>query len=139
MKLNFNNYILIVFSMIISQGYSQESKNYYEALRVKNEISFQKPYRVLKTTFKSLDGFQSYYPGTEITLETILRYHLYTAIHINQNDNTLTSMDSTKFKLKETSSEESITIETVNLIGDMFFGSSEVRAIQLKEKKSIKY
>jgi hypothetical protein len=129
--------LLLLFIPVISFGQSIDQGGELTALRLSDD--FSKPYRVLKTTFKSLDGFQSYYPGTEITLETILRYHLYTAIHINQNDNTLISMDLTKFKLKETSSEESITIETVNLIGDMFFGSSEVRAIQLKEKKSIKY
>ena len=31
-----------------------------------DDLGFQKPYRILKTTFKNLDEFQSYYPGTEI-------------------------------------------------------------------------
>lgn len=74
-----------------------------------------KRYRVLKTTFKSLDGFQKYYPGTKITLERILRYHFYTAIHINQKENKLISMDLTEFPLKNSTSEEKITKETVKL------------------------
>ncbi|MDA9250721.1 hypothetical protein N9P53_03185 [Flavobacteriaceae bacterium] len=91
-----------------------------------------KRYRVLKTTFKSLDGFQKYYPGTKITLERILRYHFYTAIHINQKENKLISMDLTEFPLKNNTSEEKITKETVKLIGDMFFGSNELKVIPIQ-------
>ena len=83
MKLNFKICMIFIFLMLSLQGYSQDSLNQFEALRFKNELGFQKPYRVLKTTFKSLEGFQTYYPGTKITLEKILRYHLYTAIYIN--------------------------------------------------------
>ena len=92
---------MYIFFLILSlQGYSQDSINQFEALRFKNQLGFQKPYRVLKTTFKSLEGFQTYYPGTNITLEKILRYHLYTAIYINQKENKLFSMDLTEFQLK---------------------------------------
>ena len=132
--MNFSLYTLIIFlfSMVLVQGQSQDSNNQHEALRLKEELGFQKPYRVLKTTFKSLDGFQTYYPGTKITLEKILRYHFYTAIHINQKENKLFSMDLTEFKLKNNTSEEEITKETVALIGDMFFGSNELKIIPIK-------
>ena len=110
---------------------SQKTSNQLEALRFKNELGLQKPYRVLKTTFKSLEGFQTYYPGTKISLEKILRYHLYTAIHINEKENKLISMDLTEFELKETTSEEEITKEAVRLIGDMYFGSNEHKSIQI--------
>ncbi len=69
MKLNLKICMIFVFIMLSLQGYSQDSINQFEALRLKNELGFQKPYRVLKTTFKSLEGFQTYYPGTKITLE----------------------------------------------------------------------
>ena len=133
-QMNFSLYTLIIFlfSMVLVQGQSQDSNNQHEALRLKEELGFQKPYRVLKTTFKSLDGFQTYYPGTKITLEKILRYHFYTAIHINQKENKLFSMDLTEFKLKNNTSEEEITKETVALIGDMFFGSDELKVIPIK-------
>ena len=110
---------------------SQKTSIQLEALRFKNELGLQKPYRVLKTTFKSLEGFQTYYPGTKISLEKILRYHLYTAIHINEKENKLISMDLTEFELKETTSEEEITKEAVRLIGDMYFGSNELKSIQI--------
>ena len=132
MKLNLKICMIFVFIMLSLQGYSQDSINQFEALRFKKELGFQKPYRVLKTTFKSLEGFQTYYPGTKITLEKILRYHLYTAIHINQKENKLFSMDSTEFQLKNITSEEEITKETVSLIGNMFFGSDEIKSISIK-------
>tara|TARA_S200000501_G_scaffold262305_1_gene246197 strand:- start:528 stop:896 length:369 start_codon:yes stop_codon:yes gene_type:complete len=118
--------------MIIFNGYSQDSINWHEALRLKNKLGFKKPYRILKTTFKSLEGFQSYYPGTNITLEKILRYHFYTAIYLNQKENKLLSMDSTEFQLKKNSSEEELTKETIELIGNMFFGSNELKEVPIK-------
>ena len=124
--------LFLLLIPIVSFGQTKDSINQYQALRLKNELGFQKSYRVLKTTFKSLEGFQTFYPGTKITLEKILRYHFYTAIHINQKENKLFSMDLTEFKLKNNTSEEEITKETVVLIGDMFFGSNEVKVIPIE-------
>jgi hypothetical protein len=132
MKLNIKIFIVLSFTSVLSKGYSQDSIIQYEALRFKDELGFQKPYRTLKTTFKSLEGFQTYYPGTKITLEKILRYYLYMAIHINQKENKLLSMDLTEFKLKNFTSEEELTKETVRLIGEMFFGSNEVKLIPIQ-------
>ena len=124
--------LLLLLVPMVSFGQTKDSINQYKALRLKNELGFRKSYRVLKTTFKSLEGFQTFYPGTKITLEKILRYHFYTAIHINQKENKLFSMDLTEFKLKNNTSEEEITKETVALIGDMFFGSNELKVILIK-------
>ena len=125
-------FLFLLLVPLVSFGQTKDSINQYKALRLKNELGFQKSYRVLKTTFKSLEGFQTFYPGTKITLEKILRYHFYTAIHINQKENKLFSMDLTEFKLKNNTSEEEITKETVALIGDMFFGSNEVKVIPIE-------
>ena len=132
MKFNLRTFITFIFIIFLAEVHSQDSINQYKALRLKNELGFQKSFRVLKTTLKSLEGFQTYYPGTKITLEKILRYHFYTAIHINQKENKLFSMDLTEFKLKNNTSEEEITKETVVLIGDMFFGSNEVKVIPIE-------
>ena len=129
MKFNLRTFITFIFIIFLAEVHSQDSINQYKALRLKNELGFQKSFRVLKTTLKSLEGFQTYYPGTKITLEKILRYHFYTAIHINQKENKLFSMDLTEFELKNNASEEEITKETVSLIGDMFFGSNELKVI----------
>ena len=133
MKFNLRTFITFIFIIFLAEVHSQDSINQYKALRLKNELGFQKSFRVLKTTLKSLEGFQTYYPGTKITLEKILRYHFYTAIHINQKDNKLFSMDLTEFELKKNASEEEITKETVSLIGDMFFGSNELKVIPFKK------
>ena len=124
--------LLLLLVPMVSFGQTKDSINQYKALRLKNELGFQKSYRILKTTFKSLEGFQTFYPGTEITLEKILRYHFYTAIHINQKENKLISMDLTEFPLKSSASEEKITKETVKLIGDVFFGSNELKVISIQ-------
>ena len=132
MKLNIKTFIVLIFTTVLYNGYSQDSTIQYEALRFKDELGFQKPYRTLKTTFKNLEGFQTYYPDTKITLEKILRYHLYTAIHINQKENKLLSMDLTEFQLKNFTSEEELTKEVVRLIGEMFFGSNELKLIPIQ-------
>ena len=124
--------LFLLLVPMVSFGQTKDSINQYKALRLKNELGFQKSYRILKTTFKSLEGFQTFYPGTKITLEKILRYHFYTAIHINQKENKLFSMDLTEFKLKNNTSEEEITKETVALIGDMFFGLNELKVIPIE-------
>tara|TARA_B100001769_G_C21570237_1_gene323383 strand:- start:133 stop:534 length:402 start_codon:yes stop_codon:yes gene_type:complete len=132
MKLNIKTFIVLIFTTVLYNGYSQDSTIQHEALRFKDELGFQKPYRTLKTTFKNLEGFQTYYPGTKITLEKILRYHLYTAIHINQKENKLLSMDLTEFQLKNFTSEEELTKEVVRLIGEMFVGSNELKLIPIQ-------
>ena len=126
--------ILITLTIMLTSTicYGQDSSNVFRAQRFKNDLNFQKPYRILKTTFKNLDEFQSYYPGTEITLEKLLRFHLYTEIHINQEENKLISMDQTEFKLKKMNSAEAITKETVKLISNMYFGSNETKEFSKK-------
>ena len=126
--------ILITLTIMLTSTicYGQNSSNVFRAQRFKNDLNFQKPYRILKTTFKNLDEFQSYYPGTEITLEKLLRFHLFTEIHINQEENKLISMDQTEFQLKKMNSAEAITKETVELISNMYFGSNEMKEFSKK-------
>ena len=126
--------ILITLTIMLTSTicYGQDSSDVFRALRFKNDLGFQKPYRILKTTFKNLDEFQSYYPGTEISLEKLLRFHLYTEIHINQEENKLISMDQTEFQLKKMNSAETITKETVKLISNMYFGSNEIKEFSKK-------
>ena len=131
MKIHKIFFVLTLFSI---NSYCQEMNNYHHALREKKELDFKNQYRILKTTFKSLNGFQVPYPGTKISLEKVLRYHLHTSIHLDQERNMLVSMDLSEFKLNNISSEEQITKEVVSLIGKMFFGSSEVSTIPFEKK-----
>ena len=131
MKIRKIIFLLTLFSI---NSYCQEKNNYHHALREKKELGFKNQYRILKTTFKSLNGFQVPYPGTKISLEKVLRYHLHTSIYLNQESNILISMDLSEFKLNNISSEKEITKEVVSLIGKMFFGSSEVSSIPFDKK-----
>ena len=124
--------ITLTIMLTVTICYGQDSSDVFRAQRFKNDLNFQKPYRILKTTFKNLDEFQSYYPGTEITLEKLLRFHLFTEIHINQEENKLISMDQTEFQLKKMNSAEAITRETVELISNMYFGSNEIKEFSKK-------
>ena len=126
--------IFFVLTLFSINSYCQEMTNYHHALREKKELGLKNQYRILKTTFESLNGFQVHYPGTKISLEKVLRYHLHTSIHLNQESNILISMDLSEFKLNNISSEEELTKEVVSLIGKMFFGSSEVNTIPLDKK-----
>lgn len=131
MKITLSTLIIILTSTF---SHAQDSSNVFKALRFKSELGLQKPYRVLKTTYKNLDQFQVHYPGTEISLEKLLRFHLHTEIQINQGENKLISMDQTEFQLKKTESAETITKETVELINKMYFGSNEVKEFLKKSK-----
>ena len=131
MKIRKIIFLLTLFSI---NSYCQEMNNYHHALREKKELGFKNQYRILKTTFKSLNGFQVPYPGTKISLEKVLRYHLHTSIYLNQESNMLISMDLSEFKLNNISSEKEITKEVVSLIDKMFFGSSEVSSIPFDKK-----
>ena len=126
--------IALIIILTSNSSHGQNSPNVYKALRVKSELGLQRPYRVLKTTCKNLDQFQVYYPETEISLEQLLRFHLYTEIQINQQENKLISMDQTEFQLKKTESAETITKEVVELISKMYFGSNEI--IELLKKSN---
>ena len=131
--------ILITLTIMLTSTicYGQDSSNVFRAQRFKNDLNFQKPYRILKTTFKNLDEFQSYYPETEITLEKLLRFHLFTEIHINQEENKLISMDQTEFQLKKMNSAEAITKETVELISNMYFGSNEMKEFSVSLQTNV--
>ena len=128
--------IALIIILTTTSSHGQNSPNVFEALRFKSELGLQRPYRVLKTTCKNLDQFQVYYRETEISLEQLLRFHLYTEIQINQQENKLISMDQTEFQLKKTESAETITKEVVEIISKMYFGSNEVKKFLKKSKQN---
>ena len=130
----FKKLYFFAFLIFSFNSFSQEKINYHHALNVKSGLGFKNSYRVLKTTFKSLDGFQKKYPGTKVSLEKILRFYLNTSIYLCQNENLLISLDSTKFILINVKSEEEITKEVVSLIGNMQFGLDEVKSIPFTKK-----
>ena len=86
--------------------------------------SFSKPYRVLNTTISDKSLFDQYYNDTNLTLDFVIRYHFYTSINLNSNQNELISMDGTKFNLSSKNAKD-LTDEIISLVSKMYIGRKE--------------
>ena len=92
--------------------------------------NFSKPNRVLKTTISDKSLFQQNYNNTNLTLDYVIRYHFYTSIDLNAEENQLISMDGTKFDLSSKNALD-LTNEVISLVSRMYFGKKEF--IEFKE------
>ena len=79
--------LLLLFIPLISFGQEVE----LTALRLSN--NFSKPNRVLKTTISDKSLFQQNYNNTNLTLDYVIRYHFYTSIDLNAEENQLISIN----------------------------------------------
>ena len=92
------------------------------ALRLSD--GFSKPYRVLNTTISDKSLFNQYYNDTNLTLDSVIRYHFYTSINLNSDQNQLISMDGTKFNLSSKNAKD-LTDEIISLVSKMHVGRKE--------------
>lgn len=114
-------YVILAIAIVLSFSiYSQEEE--LPALRLSD--SFSKPYRVLNTTISDKSLFDQYYNDTEITLDYVIRYHFYTSINLNSDQNELISMDGTKFNLSSKNAKD-LTNEFISLVSKMYVGKKE--------------
>ena len=120
--------ILLLFIPLVSIGQEVE----LPALRLSD--NFSKPYRVLKTTLSDKSFFQQYYNNTNSTLDYVIRYHFYTSIDLNAEENQLISMDGTKFNLSSKNAVD-LTDEIVSLVSRMYFGEKEFNEFKELNKK----
>ena len=120
--------LLLLFIPIISFGQEVE----LNALRFSN--NFSKPNRVLKTTISDESLFQQNYNNTNLTLDYVIRYHFYTSIDLNADENQLISMDGTKFNLSSKNAVD-LTDEVISLVGRMYFGKKELSEFKELNKK----
>ena len=111
---------LLILLLIPAVCFTQE--NELPALRLNN--NFSKPNRVLKTTISDKSMFQKNYNNTELTLAHVIRYHFYTSIELNADENQLISMDGTKFSLSSKNAVD-LTDEVISLVSSMYFGKEE--------------
>ena len=111
---------LLLLSPLVSIGQEVE----LPALRLSD--NFSKPYRVLKTTLSDKSFFQQYYNNTKSTLDYVIRYHFYTSIDLNAEENQLISMDGTKFNLSSKNAAD-LTDEVISLVSKMSFGKKEFK------------
>ena len=114
-------YTVITVALLLSfNSYSQEDE--LPALRLSD--NFSKPYRVLNTTISDKSLFQQYYNDTNLTLDYVIRYHFYTSINLNSEQNQLISMDGTKFNLSSKNAKD-LTDEFISLVSKMYVGRKE--------------
>ena len=113
-------FILAIVILLSYSSYSQEGE--LPALRLSD--SFSKPYRVLNTTISDESLFDQYYNDTNLTLDSVIRYHFYTSINLNSDQNQLISMDGTKFNLSSKNAKD-LTDEIISLVSKMYLGRKE--------------
>ncbi len=106
-----------------------EQKFFFDALRLRTDLNFERQKRILYTSIKDIESFLQDYNGKDMTLEYVIRDRLHTAIFLNQKKNYLVSMDGSKFSLSQNLSATELTEEVVSLIGAMYYGASEVKAL----------
>ena len=124
-------YIILTISLLVSfNSSSQESE--LPALRLSG--NFSKSYRVLNTTISDKSLFQQYYNDTNLTLDYVIRYHFYTSINLNSEQNQLISMDGTKFNLSSKNAVE-LTDEIISLVSKMYVGRKEFMEFKEVNKK----
>ena len=124
-------YIILTISLLVSfNSSSQESE--LPALRLSD--NFSKSYRVLNTTISDKSLFQQYYNDTNLTLDYVIRYHFYTSINLNSEQNQLISMDGTKFNLSSKNAKE-LTDEIISLVSNMYVGRKEFMEFKELNKK----
>jgi hypothetical protein len=102
------------------------------AIRLNN--NFSKPNRVLKTRISDKSLFQQNYNNTNLTLDYVIRYHFYTSIIFNAEENQLISMDGTKFNLSSENAVD-LTDEVISLVSRMYFGKKEFNEFKELNKK----
>jgi hypothetical protein len=112
--------VIIIFLLSSSNLYSQMLD--LPALRLSDR--FSKPHRTLNTTIADRSLFQQYYNNTNLTLDSVIRYHFYTSINLNSKQNQLISMDGTKFNLSSKNAKD-LTDEIISLVSKMYFGKRE--------------
>ena len=103
------------------------------ALRFSN--NFSKSNRVLRTIISDKSLFKQNYKNTDLTLDYVIRYHFYTSIDLNSEENQLVSMDGTTFNLSSENAED-LTDEVITLVAGMYFGKKEFNVFKELNKKS---
>ena len=103
------------------------------ALRLSN--NFSKSNRVLRTIISDKSLFKQNYKNTDLTLDYVIRYHFYTSIDLNSEENQLLSMDGTTFNLSSENAED-LTDEVITLVAGMYFGKKEFNVFKELNKKS---
>ena len=69
-----------------------------------------------------------------MTLDYVIRYHFYTSINLNSEQNQLISMDGTRFNLSSKNAKD-LTDEIISLVSNMYVGRKEFKEFKELNKK----
>tara|TARA_B100001248_G_scaffold260985_1_gene250771 strand:- start:1945 stop:2322 length:378 start_codon:yes stop_codon:yes gene_type:complete len=122
--------LILILPFIPFGSFGQEVE--LTALRFSN--NFSKPNRVLKTTISDKSLFEQNYYNTDLTLDYVIRYHFYTSINLNSEENQLISMDGTTFNLSSENAKD-LTDEVISLVSGMYYGKKEFKVFKKLYKK----
>ena len=122
--------LILILPFIPFGSFGQEVE--LTALRFSN--NFSKPNRVLKTTISDKSLFEQNYYNTDLTLDYVIRYHFYTSIDLNAEENQLISMDGTTFNLSSENAKDLID-EVISLVSGMYYGKKEFKVFKKLYKK----
>ena len=120
--------LILLFTPILCLGQEIE----LPALRLSN--NFSKPNRVFKTKISDKSFFEQKYDNTDLTLDYVIRYHFYTSINLNSDQNQLISMDGTVFNLSSKNAKN-LTDEIISLVSKMYVGRKEFVEFKKLNKK----
>ena len=101
--------LVLITSFSCSDEYSvnndreQSPSEIIELPALRTNLSFNQPYRILKTTISDPTVFDKNYGNLEISIGYVLRYYFYTAIDLNSDKNELISMDRSTFTMPDLS------------------------------------
>ena len=107
----------------------ENDTNFYDALKIRDDISLSSNKRILYTSIINYNDFEIMYRNTNMQLGYVIRDQLHTAIYLNQKKNYLKSMDGSIFDLTQGINATLLTEEVISVIGKMYYGSSEVESI----------
>lgn len=104
-------------------------ESFYDALRFRTDLRLNANKRILYTSIENIEEFDQKYKETDMTLNHVIRDRLHTAIFLNQKKNHLKSIDGSEFCLSQNLSAQELTDRLVSLIGSMYYGADEVKAL----------
>ena len=139
-----NNLVLIILFSLCNLNceyiYSSETRNndmsvndILPALKERNDLGFDNKTRDLHSIVKDSLKFDYIFPNTDVSCGYVIRYFFHTNIHLGKESNKLISMNGSIFNFENIDINEereyiiSLTKSVLMLVGDMYFGSSELQ------------
>ena len=107
--------------------------NILPALKERNDLVFDNKTRDLHSIVRDSLKFDYIFPNTDVSCGYVIRYFFHTNIHLSKESNKLISMNGSIFNFENIDIMEereyiiSLTKSVLMVVGDMYFGSSELQ------------